>query len=97
MAPGSQRKSIRGDVLIYMADRAEKWAWGENSFQDAKRQVTNSICTRRCIMEKELLKSEHHTKGMWFWREGKGSSARVPVWELLQETSGENEVLRGIH
>lgn len=44
-----------------------------------------------------LLKSECHTKGMWFWSEDKGSSACVPVWELLQETSGENDVLRGIH
>lgn len=41
MAPGSQRKSIPEDVLIYIADRAEKWARGENSFQDAKRQVKN--------------------------------------------------------
>lgn len=41
MASGSQRKSIREDVLIYIADRAEKWARGENCFQDAKRQVKN--------------------------------------------------------
>lgn len=38
---GSQRKSIQEDVLIYTADRAEKWARGEHSFQHTKRQVRN--------------------------------------------------------
>lgn len=41
MAPGSQRKSIQEDVLIYIADMAEKWARREHSFQHTKRQVKN--------------------------------------------------------
>lgn len=41
MAPSSQRKSIQKAVLIYIADMAEKWSWGEHSFQDTKRQVKN--------------------------------------------------------
>lgn len=41
MAPGSQRKSIQEDVLIYIADVAEKLAWGEQSSQHTKRQVKN--------------------------------------------------------
>lgn len=41
MAPGSQRKSIQEAVLIYIADMAEKWSWGEHSFQDTKRLVKN--------------------------------------------------------
>lgn len=41
MAPGSQWKSIQEDALIYIADTAEKWAWGEHSFQSTKRQVKN--------------------------------------------------------
>lgn len=40
MAPGSQRKSIQ-DVLIYITDMAEKWAWGEHSSQHTDRQVKN--------------------------------------------------------
>jgi hypothetical protein len=41
MAPGSQRKSIQEDVLIYIADVAERLAWGEHCSRHTKRQVKN--------------------------------------------------------
>lgn len=65
MAPGSQRKSIQEDVLIYITDMPEKWAQGEHSFQHTKRQVKNSICTRRCITgERALLSERAHERDM---------------------------------
>lgn len=37
MAPGSQRKSIQEDVLIYIADVAERLAWGEHGSRHTKK------------------------------------------------------------
>lgn len=96
MAPGSQRKSIQEDVLIYIADMAEKWARGEHSFQHTKKQVKNYICTGRCITGERALLSERPTKGTGSGAKDKGNCAWVLAWELLQETTAENDVLRGI-
>lgn len=38
MVPGSQRKSIQEDVLIYITDMAGKWTWGGQSFQHKKKK-----------------------------------------------------------
>lgn len=93
----TEKINRREDVLIYIADRAEKWARGENSFQDAERQMKNEICTRRCLREKELLRVSALQKGCGSGARRARAALRGQVWKLLQGASGENDVLRGIH
>lgn len=78
MAPGSQRKSIQENVLIYITDMAGKWAWGEHSLPHTKKPGEELDLCSGDTMEKELFRVSAIQKGHGFGARAKGSSACVP-------------------
>lgn len=77
MAPGSQRKSIQEDVLIYIVMWLKNGQRENIAFNTEKAGEELNLY-REMLNGESALQSECHTKGTGVWSECKGSSVTVP-------------------